>query len=155
MYYGLPNYATYNIEFCHPDYSGKPSDATYEALIEYVTYLLDEFNLTVNDVVRHSDIVKPEVKQCQKFYVVNPGEWQLLLAELLVRSETHMNEETRLAALEALESLRLKGFVSNPEYWAEMLGKPIPAWAFFIIMKRIVNDYGEKIDDFDKLLGGR
>ena len=43
--YGSPNNVTHNIELCHPDYTGKPTDETYNALIEYVAFLCDKFNL--------------------------------------------------------------------------------------------------------------
>ena len=65
-----------------------------------------------------------------------------------------MNEQTRMAAIDALQRLALKGFVTNPQDWEQRLEQSIPVWAFFIIVDRIVHDYGVKIDEFDKYMGG-
>lgn len=55
-----------SIECCHPDASGKFTDATEKACAELCAYLVNRFGLSVDDVIRHYDVTK---KQCPLYYV--------------------------------------------------------------------------------------
>lgn len=62
-----------SIETCHPDSTGKFNDVTEKALAELVAYLLDKFNLTVNDIIRHYDVTG---KLCPLYYVNYPAAYE-------------------------------------------------------------------------------
>lgn len=66
------NKDTISIEVCHPDESGKFNDKTYESVIKLTSWLLNEFSLDTNDIIRHYDITE---KICPKYYVENEDEW--------------------------------------------------------------------------------
>ena len=67
------NHDTVSIECCHPDETGKFTDATYDALVELVAYLCGKFNLTMDDVIRHYDVTG---KECPKYFVDHEDQWQ-------------------------------------------------------------------------------
>lgn len=54
-----------SIECCHPDASGKFTDATETALAELCVYLLKRYNLTADDIIRHYDVTG---KQCPLYW---------------------------------------------------------------------------------------
>lgn len=67
------NKDTISIEVCHPDESGKFTDASYQSLVKLTAWLLDVCDLDSNDVIRHYDITG---KQCPLYFVTNDGEWK-------------------------------------------------------------------------------
>ena len=67
------NKDTISIEVCHPDESGKFTDASYQSLVKLTAWLLDVCDLHSNDVIRHYDITG---KQCPLYFVTNDGEWK-------------------------------------------------------------------------------
>lgn len=55
-----------SIECCHPDLSGKFTDATEKALAELCAYLCKKFGLDpMNDIIRHYDVTG---KQCPLYW---------------------------------------------------------------------------------------
>lgn len=60
-----------SIECCHPDTTGKFNAATENSLVELCVYLLDKFNLTANDIIRHYDVTG---KQCPLYW--SPTKYQ-------------------------------------------------------------------------------
>lgn len=56
------NKDTISIEVCHPDESGKFTDAAYNSLIKLTASLCEICGLDSNDVIRHYDITG---KQCR------------------------------------------------------------------------------------------
>ncbi|MCR4956894.1 MAG: N-acetylmuramoyl-L-alanine amidase [Lachnospiraceae bacterium] len=66
------NQDTVAIECCHPDKTGKFTDATYQSLIRLTAFLLGKFDLTTDDVIRHYDITG---KNCPKYFVENESAW--------------------------------------------------------------------------------
>lgn len=55
-----------SIECCHPDATGKFTDATTDSAAELCAYLLKKYGLTVNDLIRHYDVTG---KQCPLWFV--------------------------------------------------------------------------------------
>lgn len=66
------NYDTVSIEVCHPDESGKFTDATYRSLVQLTAWLCVKFNLTSEDVIRHYDVTG---KNCPKYFVEHEDAW--------------------------------------------------------------------------------
>lgn len=52
------NRKSIGIECCHPDWTGKFTDATYNSLIDLCVYLCKKYNITVNHIKRHYDITR-------------------------------------------------------------------------------------------------
>jgi N-acetylmuramoyl-L-alanine amidase len=62
-----------------------------------------------------------------------------------------MDENLRNQAFEAIDILARRGFIRDPEVWKSGdLSKPMPVAHTMIILSRIVNDYGNMMDDFDR-----
>ncbi len=69
------NVDTVAIECCHPDDTGKFTDATYSSLIRLLKWLSGEYGLSRDDIIRHYDVTG---KICPKWYVDNPDDWEKL-----------------------------------------------------------------------------
>ena len=67
------NKDTISIEVCHPDESGKFTDAAYQSLVKLTAWLLDICDLDSDDVIRHYDITG---KQCPLYFVTHEDEWK-------------------------------------------------------------------------------
>ena len=55
-----------SIECCHPDATGKFTDATTDSSAELCAYLLKKYGLKVDDLIRHYDVTG---KQCPLWFV--------------------------------------------------------------------------------------
>ncbi len=74
------NEDTISIECCIPDDTGKFTDATYQSLVELVTWLMGRYDLGTDDVIRHYDVTG---KECPKYYVENETAWFQFKEDLL------------------------------------------------------------------------
>ncbi len=73
------NYDSISIECCYVDESGKFTDATYHSLIELSAWLLKEYKLAPEDMMRHYD---EGGKKCPLYYVENEEAWAQFLEDL-------------------------------------------------------------------------
>lgn len=73
------NEDTISIECCHPDESGQFSEATKEALVNLVTWLCQELDLTERNVIRHYDV---NGKPCPLYYVEHEDAWKKFKKEV-------------------------------------------------------------------------
>ncbi len=73
------NSDTVSIEVCHPDDTGKFTDATYTSLIKLTAWLLDIGELESDRVIRHYDVTG---KECPRYYVRNPEAWDAFLTDV-------------------------------------------------------------------------
>lgn len=73
------NYDSISIECCHLSEDGKFTDATYESLLHLVDWLLYEYDLRPEDVLRHYDAGG---KPCPLYYVEHEDAWEKFLEEL-------------------------------------------------------------------------
>lgn len=67
------NEDTISIECCHPDETGKFSDATYASLVKLVKWLEETYNLKPESVIRHYDV---KGKMCPLYYVEHEDAWE-------------------------------------------------------------------------------
>lgn len=67
------NSDTISIECCHPDSTGRLSNATYQSLQKLVKSLMTTYSLNKNDIIRHYDITG---KECPKYFVTYPQKWE-------------------------------------------------------------------------------
>jgi hypothetical protein len=70
---------TISIECCHPDATGRFTEATYNSMVWLGKYLMRKYNIKNN--IRHYDVTG---KICPKWFVDNPSEWEKFKAELEV-----------------------------------------------------------------------
>lgn len=73
------NSDTISIEVCHPTDEGWFNQDTYDAVIELVAWLVVEYDLEINDVIRHYDVTG---KTCPKYYVENEDAWVRFKADV-------------------------------------------------------------------------
>lgn len=73
------NYDSVSIECCYLDESGQFTQETYQSLLALTAWLMGEYNLTTEDVLRHYDA---SGKLCPKYYVEQEGSWEKLLKDV-------------------------------------------------------------------------
>ena len=73
------NKDTISIEVCHPDESGKFTDASYQSLVKLTAWLLDVCDLDSDDMIRHYDITG---KQCPLYFVTHEDAWEQFKQEI-------------------------------------------------------------------------
>ena len=84
------NYSTISIECCHPDSTGKFTDATYESLVKLVSWLCQKYNFTADQVKRHYDYPRTNSsgvvwhKSCPLYFVDHPEKWEEFKNALLI-----------------------------------------------------------------------
>ena len=79
------NSDTVAIECCHPTKSGKFNKATYEALLELLTYLCIRYDLDPETgIIRHYDVTG---KMCPKYFVKHEDKWLALKDDVGKRVE--------------------------------------------------------------------
>ncbi len=73
------NIDTISIETCHPKKDGKFNQKTYDSLVKLTAWVCEMTNLEATDVIRHYDITG---KDCPKYYVDNPDEWEAFISDV-------------------------------------------------------------------------
>ncbi len=73
------NYDSISIECCYLSEDGKFTDATYQSLLRLSAWLLKEYKLTPEDMMRHYD---EGGKKCPLYYVEHEGAWEQFLRDL-------------------------------------------------------------------------
>ena len=97
------------VEICHPDWTGKPTQKTYESLVKLLVELCRRYKLEPTQaIIRHYDVTG---KVCPKYYVEDVGAFKRLKAE--VKSQMSGDKEL----VEAVKVLQKKGVISSPEVW--------------------------------------
>ena len=67
------NRDTISIEVCHPDDTGKFTDASYDRLVELTTWLCQVYGLDSSHVIRHYDVTG---KECPRYFVQHEDAWE-------------------------------------------------------------------------------
>ena len=97
------------VEVCHPDNTGKYTDAAYKVLIELLVDLCKRYKLEPTQaIIRHYDVTG---KDCPRYYVKNPNEWKKLKQDVV----DAMSKDEELEY--AVKVLQEKGIISSPEVW--------------------------------------
>ncbi len=66
------NHDTISIEVCHPDDTGKFTDASHDSLRKLTKWLMDRYGLDSEHVIRHYDVTG---KECPRYFVTHEDEW--------------------------------------------------------------------------------
>lgn len=83
------NNDTLSIECCHPDETGKFTDATYKSLVRLCADLCIDFELDPEtDIIRHYDITG---KLCPLYFVENEDEWTEFLRDVAEEKESSLS----------------------------------------------------------------
>jgi N-acetylmuramoyl-L-alanine amidase CwlA len=69
-----PNNCTIGIEFCIVDNRGKMNEATWKEGAKLVASLLEKFNLSIENIWTHQEVVG--WKDCHRYFVENPNEYK-------------------------------------------------------------------------------
>jgi N-acetylmuramoyl-L-alanine amidase len=105
---GAHNESYIQIEMCHPDTSGKITDATLNNTIWLCRQLIREYGIT--KIIRHYDVTG---KRCPMWYVNNPHEWDALVKRIVEGGDRAMGLD------EAIAELVKRGIINSPEYWVK------------------------------------
>ena len=74
------NKDTLSIENCHPDETGKFTDATYDSLVKLCADICLQFDLDpATDIIRHHDVTG---KLCPKYFVEHEDAWHTFLSDV-------------------------------------------------------------------------
>lgn len=73
------NIDTLSIEVCHPDKTGKFTQASYDSLVKLVRWLMDFYDLDTDDILRHYDVTG---KECPLYFVNHKDAWEDFKAEV-------------------------------------------------------------------------
>ncbi len=66
------NADTISIECCIDNDAGRFNEQTYEALVELTAWLVGEYDLEIEDIIRHYDVTG---KNCPKYFVEHESAW--------------------------------------------------------------------------------
>ena len=66
------NADTVSIECCIDNDAGKFTQETYDALVELTAWLIGQYDLEIDDVIRHYDVTG---KNCPKYFVEHENAW--------------------------------------------------------------------------------
>ncbi|MGN1203743.1 MAG: N-acetylmuramoyl-L-alanine amidase family protein [Lachnospiraceae bacterium] len=69
------NYDSISIECCYKNEDGSFTGETYDSLIKLLAYLLKEYHLSTEDILRHYDCGG---KKCPLYYVEHEEDWEQL-----------------------------------------------------------------------------
>ena len=68
-----------SIECCYVSDDGSFTQETYDTLVHTLAWLIDKYDLTVNDILRHYDCGG---KKCPIYYVEHEDAWERLLRDV-------------------------------------------------------------------------
>ncbi len=67
------NHLSVSIENCHLDDSGRFTEETYESCVHLTAYLVSEYGLKRENIIRHYDVTG---KECPLYYVEHEDKWE-------------------------------------------------------------------------------
>ena len=73
-----------SIECCYVSDDGSFTQETYDTLVHTLAWLIDKYDLTVNDILRHYDCGG---KKCPIYYVEHEDAWERLLQDVSAYKE--------------------------------------------------------------------
>lgn len=67
------NWDTISIECCINNEAGKFTEKTYDTLVHLTAWLVSEYDLKIEDILRHYDVTG---KECPKYFVEHESAWE-------------------------------------------------------------------------------
>lgn len=80
------NVDTISIECCIDNEAGKFNEKTYDSLVELTAWLVGEYDLKINDIIRHYDVTG---KNCPKYFVEHQSAWDDFKLDVEKYIDTH------------------------------------------------------------------
>ena len=80
------NVDTISIECCIDNEMGKFNEKTYDSLVQLTAWLVGEYDLKINDIIRHYDVTG---KNCPKYFVENKSAWEDFKLDVEKYIDTH------------------------------------------------------------------
>ena len=74
------NHLSISIENCHLDDSGRFTEDTYESCVKLTAYLVAEYGLERESIIRHYDVTG---KKCPLYYVENEDKWEVFRDDVM------------------------------------------------------------------------
>ena len=129
------------IEMCHPDESGKVSNATLTNVVWLCRKLMGRYGIT--EIIRHYDVTG---KRCPLWYVEHPEEWEALKRWIL-GGEDEMTEELRGALAKIEERLTAIEAVTVNRMIYNYVDENMPEWARGTVQKLMDRGYLRGTDE--------
>ncbi|MGI6153361.1 MAG: N-acetylmuramoyl-L-alanine amidase family protein [Christensenellaceae bacterium] len=85
------NRDTISIEVCHPDESGKFTDASYNSLVRLAGWLSAVCGFKKDDIIRHYDVTE---KLCPKYFVEHEDAWKQFKKEVMESKKAFLKEDS-------------------------------------------------------------
>ena len=125
------------IEMCHPDASGKVSEATLTNTVWLCRELMGRFS--IHEIIRHYDVTG---KQCPLWYVKHPDEWEKLKERILEEEFTVSQYEEIMKGIERIgERLdRIEAETVNRMIY-NYVDENMPEWARGTVQKLMDKGY--------------
>ena len=125
------------IEMCHPDESGKVSEATLTNTVWLCRELMGRFS--IHEIIRHYDVTG---KQCPLWYVKHPDEWEKLKERILEEEFTVSQYEELMKGIEKIgERLdRIEAETVNRMIY-NYVDENMPEWARGTVQKLMDKGY--------------
>lgn len=86
------NADTISIECCIEDESGRFNSDTYQSLVELTAWLMGQYDLDVDAVIRHYDVTG---KNCPKYYVEHESSWRAFKSNLVDYIDKNGQEKSK------------------------------------------------------------
>lgn len=83
------NHLSISIENCHLDESGRFTEETYRSCVRLTAYLVAEYGLSRENIIRHYDVTG---KECPLYYVEHEDKWEKFRDEVMAYIETCRGE---------------------------------------------------------------
>ena len=86
------NIDTISIECCIDNEAGRFNEHTYDALVELTAWLVGEYDLEIDDIIRHYDVTG---KNCPKYFVEHESAWEDFKLDVEKYIDTHGVEKNK------------------------------------------------------------
>lgn len=134
-----PNDSTLGIEMCHMDWEGSFSEDTWDSTVKLTALLLSTYNLKVEDIVTHMDVVG--WKDCPRWFKTFPEELErfkeCVKNHMIYKMYSHVNVRTlnvrdapkgkKIGVVKNGELVTLKGIKNG---WLKISYKNNVGWVF-------------------------
>ena len=99
-----------SIENCHPDETGRFTDATYGSLVKLVAYLAEQYGIDRDHIIRHYDVTG---KECPRYFVDHEDAWVKFLDEVIAYQNLCFEEAQTEPAPPEPEDRELQDFLDK------------------------------------------
>jgi len=115
---GEVNSSSIGIENCHANWTGKFNDSTMSSLIELCVDICIRYKLNpLTDIYRHFDIPKANHKDCPRWFVSHPEDFEKLKLDIFDQIKKQRVDETIIALGTHKRKDGIRNVSDSPEVW--------------------------------------